>query len=535
MTQIPAIDAKSATYNAVKIQVNDPKTNLTEGFKSSPEDSGIYNAVSIEVNRPSIETNRNTSGIYDYPESQKLVTSDMAPIHPVNIPNLPVFPAYQTNNYINNRTLVNAEFEVKNKFNIPDDKNLNVEEEPNLAPETISDETVSVPEPNLTTTEAEKASESEVSFNGLPDEPQTVEEETLPESEMNIVEPESEADVAFKGLAEEPQTEQEEILPESEKNIVEPESEKVDETEVAFKGLAEEPLTEEGEIIPESEKSVVEPEAENTEEAEVTFKGLAEEPQMEQQEEISDEIDTTTNGLSFKADDTKQPIEIVPPVDIKSEVDIPDVIANLSSPDFDIQAKQMEEIAQASMKDPQKAVPYIVTEVFSGLIDIVKNDTSNLTPPSEKQIETRKQIIINELIKEQAASENKDINSIELPYNISEEDMKEATNLSTMEQAERNKEYALYTMSILDKIYVDEIEKHTGNVVPLTDLPGVSTIVDTLRYDSNSGTKIAAIDALGYINRPEYKEELNSVLTLAANDSNPYVARNAAAALDSLS
>ena len=47
----------------------------------------------------------------------------------------------------------------------------------------------------------------------------------------------------------------------------------------------------------------------------------------------------------------------------------------------------MEDIARASMEDPQKAVPYIVTEVFAELINIVNKDSSKLTPPSEKQIE----------------------------------------------------------------------------------------------------------------------------------------------------
>ena len=84
------------------------------------------------------------------------------------------------------------------------------------------------------------------------------------------------------------------------------------------------------------------------------------------------------------------------------------------------------------------------------------------------------------------------------------------------------------------KVYTDEVQKHTGNVVPLTDLAGVSTIVDTLRYNSNAGVKIAAIDALRYLNRPEYKEEIASVLTLAVGDTNPLVARNAAVALKTL-
>ena len=70
--------------------------------------------------------------------------------------------------------------------------------------------------------------------------------------------------------------------------------------------------------------------------------------------------------------------------------------------------------------------------------------------------------------------------------------------------------------------------------LPLTDMPGVSAIVDTLKNDANSSVKIAAIDALRYINRPEYKEEISAVLELSANDQNPYVARTAAVALEHL-
>ena len=65
MTHIPAIEAnrginsKAATYNAVKIQINDPRTNIPEDFQSSPEDNGTYNAVAIEVNRPTVEAGKN--------------------------------------------------------------------------------------------------------------------------------------------------------------------------------------------------------------------------------------------------------------------------------------------------------------------------------------------------------------------------------------------------------------------------------------------------------------------------------------------
>ena len=168
------------------------------------------------------------------------------------------------------------------------------------------------------------------------------------------------------------------------------------------------------------------------------------------------------------------------------------------------------------------------------LLYIVKKDTINLTPPSQEQNETRRKIIVNELIKEYAANNKLDSAKMELPYQLTEEDVKKAGELTNLEQAERNKEYALYAMAILAKVYTENVEKQTGTVVPMTDLPGISAVVDTLRYNDNPGIKIAAIDALLYINRPEYKEEIASLLTLTSKDKNNFVASTAAEALSFL-
>ena len=381
MTHIPAIEAhrainsKSANYNAVKIQINNPQTNVPEGFKASESDNGIYNAVNIEVNKPQVNVAKKP--VYEYPKAKHIVTSDMINYNTMPLPQMPVLPvAYQTN-WVNNKTLINAEFEFEN---------LN---KTNTEAQTV------VPEANFTTPNAEK--------------------------------------------------------------------------KLAF------------------------------------------------------------HGLSFKGDNK---IEIVPPIEIKPEVDISGVVSKLSNEDFDIQAQQMEEIAKASMEAPEKVLPYIVTEVFNELINITTKDTSDLTPPSAEQIETRKKIIINELVKEQTKLNDKENKNIEVPYNLTKDEIANAMKLTSMEKAERNKEYALYSIAILAKVYTDEVEKHSGNIVPLTDLPGISTIVDTLRNNQNPSIKIAAIDALRYIRRPEYNEELNSIFNIATNDSNNLVAQTATVALE---
>lgn len=239
--------------------------------------------------------------------------------------------------------------------------------------------------------------------------------------------------------------------------------------------------------------------------------------------------DEKAAGVSFQRKERK-PIEIIPPVDIVPEVNINTVVLDLNSDNFDIQAKQMEEIVKAvASKDNERVYPYIVTDVFTSLINIIKKDVSDLTPPNEEQIEIRKKIIINEIISEQARLSGQNPDEIKLPFEISEEEFNKAIALSDLEQAERNKEYAITTTALLAKVYVDEIEKQSGNIVPLADVPGVSAIVDALRYDSNSGVKVAAVDALRYLKRPEYNDEIASVLKIVAEDENPYAAKAAEA------
>lgn len=218
--------------------------------------------------------------------------------------------------------------------------------------------------------------------------------------------------------------------------------------------------------------------------------------------------------------------EIIEGKEIKPSVDIPLIISNLTNSDYDIQAQQMEEIARISLDNPQNAVPYIVRDVFSALIDITKKDSANLATPTEEQIDARKKVIANVIALEENPKAEK------LPFELTQKEIQLANEISPMEQAERNKEYALYTMAILAKVYTDEVEKQTGNIVPLTDIPGSSAIVDALRYNPNSGVKIAAIDALRHIQRPEYKEELNTIYTLAQADTNPQVSLAATRAIE---
>ena len=234
--------------------------------------------------------------------------------------------------------------------------------------------------------------------------------------------------------------------------------------------------------------------------------------------------------LSFRANEQniKKP-EIVPPEPILPKVDIALVSENLSSTDKDIQAQQMEEIVRLAIMEPEKAKEYLVSDVFSGLIRITEEDATKLEPPTQQQIEARQKLIANIVAVE------KDPNAVNnLPYKMNDDEVGIATMLSPMELTERNKEYAITTIGALAEIFIEDYKAKEGKIVPITDAPGISAIVNALRQDPDSGVKLAAIDALRHIQRPEYNEELSALFTLAQTDPNPNVSKIAGKALSEL-
>ncbi len=236
------------------------------------------------------------------------------------------------------------------------------------------------------------------------------------------------------------------------------------------------------------------------------------------------------NGINFKRTDKPQ---IVADSNIKPAVNTDKVVENLHSEDYDTQAKQLAEIVNAVFTNKKFAIPYITTSVFKEIINIAEKDSSSLEGPTKSQIEIRKKIITNEIVKEQQLAENKKPEEIVLPYKVTPEEFAEATVLSEIELAERNKEYAILTLAALSKVYAEEFEKNTGNKILLTDLPGISTIVETLKNSNNPSVKMAAIDALVYLNCSEYKYEISSLLKIASKDNNKAVAMYAKESLNS--
>ena len=459
-----------ANYSAVKININKPEVfangaNNQNSVITNPMNvngnNADLNAVNINIDNPTVHAEP-VQPIYDYPQAQMPMTYDMAQINQIPLPqgfNL----AYHTTNVIlpkmeNELEVEGKDFKPVNNLKTPDEQKI---------------ETPNVPEPNYTTTEAEKGVNAGA-------------EDTVPAGENSE-----------KGV----NVDAEETLPTSDEVKEEAPENDVDVEEA-----------------PEEVKDT-----ENAEEAEEA--PAVTEDDTKNADKINDDVKVMDSEV--KEIEKKKP-EIIPGEEIKPDVDIPLVISNLTNADYDVQAQQMEEIARISMDNPENAVPYIVRDVFATLIDITKADTSELASPTEAQVQARKKVIANYLVMENAKGDK----NVKLPYELSDAEIELANQISPMEQAERNKEYAMYTMSVLAKIYTDEVEKQTGNIVPMTDLPGTSAIVDALRYNPNPEVKLAAIDALSHIERPEYKDELTTLFTLAQTDTNPLVAMAATRAIE---
>ena len=202
------------------------------------------------------------------------------------------------------------------------------------------------------------------------------------------------------------------------------------------------------------------------------------------------------------------------PKPVEPALDLNGFISRLANPDFEGQAAAMEEIADIVNTQPEKAPELVDKQVFKALNDIISFDSSKVEGPSQKQVEIRQKLVQGE--------------------KVSDEDKALAETYSPKEMAERNKSYALYSIALLDKVYAKEVKKLNGNTIPLTDLPSAVDVVNQLKDNPNPMVRESAIEALSYIQDPEYKKDLTTLFTVAKNDQDASVANAAQAALDKL-
>lgn len=212
----------------------------------------------------------------------------------------------------------------------------------------------------------------------------------------------------------------------------------------------------------------------------------------------------------------QQAPEVVPADDVAPQVDLNTFIAKLTNPDFEVQAEGMKDISDLIKKAPEQATDLVDSKVFDALTNIVNFDSSNLEEASEEQKAVRAKV---------NAGGN----------DVTEQDKEFANKIvAPKELADRNKSFALFATALLQKVYGDEVARLSNSTVPLTELPGIMTVVDSIKDNPNPTVRASAIDSLSYIQRPEYKNDLATVFSIAQNDTDADVAETAKAAMDKL-
>lgn len=215
-----------------------------------------------------------------------------------------------------------------------------------------------------------------------------------------------------------------------------------------------------------------------------------------------------------KTDAEPKKVEVQDPEKMTSKIDINEFINKLINPDFEQQANAMESIADTAQNKPKEATEFLDVKVIDSLLGIMQKDSSKLVGPNSKQLQIREKIMAGK--------------------SVTPAESAEANKITPMELAERNKQYAIYTVAILQKLYGSEVEKLSNSVVPLTELPGAAGIVEQVKKNPNPMVRAAGIDALSYIQRPDYKQDLTTIFTVAKKDKDTNVQKVAAKALDKL-
>ena len=174
----------------------------------------------------------------------------------------------------------------------------------------------------------------------------------------------------------------------------------------------------------------------------------------------------------------------------------------------------MKEMSNMNKTDPQKATKLLDVKVMDALSNIIKADTSKLAGPTPEQMAAREKLLANQT--------------------MTDAEKQLASTITPLEQAERNKSYAMFTSAIMQKLYADEVAKLTNTTVPITELPGAVTIVEQLKNNPNPMVRSSALEALSYIQNPAYKKDLETLFTIAKNDQDKGVQEAATMALDKL-
>lgn len=203
-------------------------------------------------------------------------------------------------------------------------------------------------------------------------------------------------------------------------------------------------------------------------------------------------------------------VETAAPQEVPATINTDELVQQLKDADADKKADAINKIASYAQDDPKVALQVVSEPIMNALVDVIKEDTSNLEGPTDKQIAVAEKITKGEKLtpEEEALSEQ----------------------LSPRDKANKNRIFALYTLAMIQKLQRDELnqyietQKANGEqpIAPLglNDLVGFNDVVNVINNDSRPEVKVAAIQALQYVAEPQDAENVKQILaeSLKSND-----------------
>jgi hypothetical protein len=204
----------------------------------------------------------------------------------------------------------------------------------------------------------------------------------------------------------------------------------------------------------------------------------------------------------------------IPPAKAKEEkpkVDLKPIVGSLKSENLDEQFSAIQKVAEIG-QDPKMPSDLLVNEeVFKGLTGVITKDTSKLPGPTAEQKQLREKKFSG--------------------AQLTPEQDSQAETLAPQEVAEMNKQYATYTLAVVQKNFRDSVDKEATKQglepVKLNEIPEINTVIDNVKSNSNPLVREASISALTYIAKPQDKETLGTIFSIASNDQDPIVQETA--------
>ncbi len=194
-------------------------------------------------------------------------------------------------------------------------------------------------------------------------------------------------------------------------------------------------------------------------------------------------------------------------------IDTENLVRDLRSNDTSFKGDAINKIASYAQEKPEIALQVVSEPIMQALVDVIKEDTTSLEGPTNKQIEIAEKISKGEELtpEEDALSEQ----------------------LSPRDKANKNRIFALYTLAMIQKLQRDELSQYIETQkangedaiepLKLEDLIGYDDVVNVINNDARPEVKVAAIQALEHVAEPQDKAKVELILANALNSSDDAV------------